>query len=216
MTRRKKILRIFIVVFGAFLVLLLAFQLIVPKLINLESIKGKILASASEKVGGEVQCHKIGLSLFPYPHVVINQLSVSIPRKVSGSMDALGVYAKFLPLLRGKLQIAEVNLESPEFKVVLPTKATKNPEKELPETSLDIPTLSAQILAPLILEAPNLEVEIENGILELSQEDESLYAFNSIDARFSHRCFQIILLRWLKIHLSGNRYRTFSSYFFKT
>jgi len=182
MTRRKKIFRIAIIVLGAFLVLLLAFQLIVPKLINLESIKGKILASASEKVGGEVKCGKIGLSFFPYPHVVINQVSLSIPEKVKGSMDALGVYAKFLPLLKGKLQIAEVTLESPEFKVVLPKKATVKPEKELPAPSLDIPALSSQILVPLILEVPNLEVEIENGKLDLSQEDESLFFFKDITA----------------------------------
>jgi hypothetical protein len=182
MTRRKKIFRIAIIVLGAFLVLLLAFQIIVPKLINLESIKGKILASASEKVGGEVKCGKIGLSFFPYPHVVINQVSLSIPEKVRGSMNALGVYAKFLPLLKGKLQIAEVTLESPVFKVVLPTKATKKPEKELPPPSLDIPALSSQILVPLILEAPSLAVGIENGKLDLSQADESLFFFKDINA----------------------------------
>lgn len=183
MTRRKKIFRIVIIVIGVFLVLLLAFQLIVPKLINLESVKGKILAGASEKVGGEVKCQKIGLSFFPYPHVVINQVGLSIPGKVSGSINALGVYAKFLPLLKGKLQILEVTLESPEFKVALPKKATNKPEKELPSSSLDIPTLATQILAPIMLEAPNLEVEIEEGKLDLSQEDESLFSFKSIDAR---------------------------------
>ncbi len=183
MTRRKKIFRIVIIGVGVLLVLLLAFQIIVPKLINLESIKGKILASASEKVGGEVKCGKVGLSFFPYPHVVINQVSLSIPGKVRGSLDALGVYAKFLPLLKGKLQIAEVNLESPEFKVSLPKKATKKSEKEIPEPSLDIPTFAAQILAPLILEMPNLEVEIENGKLDLSRENAPVFSFKSIDAR---------------------------------
>ncbi len=182
MTKGKKIFRILIVTAGVLLLLFLAAQLIVPKLINLESVKGKILASASEKVGGEVKCGKVGLSLFPYPHVVINQVSLSIPGKVSGSLNALGVYAQFLPLLKGKLQIAEVNLESPEFKVVLPKKVTKKPEKELPTPSFDFPTLATQILAPLILEVPNLEVEIENGNLDLSRENESLFSFKSIDA----------------------------------
>ncbi|MGD9321575.1 MAG: AsmA-like C-terminal domain-containing protein, partial [Desulfobacteraceae bacterium] len=182
MTKRKKIFRIVIISVGALLAILLAFQIIVPKLINLESIKGKILATASEKVGGEVKCHKIGLSFFPYPHVVINQVSLSIPGKVSGSLDTLGVYLQFLPLLRGKIQLEEVTLKSPEFKVALPKKATKKPEKELPETSLDIPALSSQILVPLILEVPNLEVEIENGKLDLSQEDESLFSFKDITA----------------------------------
>ncbi len=182
MSKRRKIFRIAIIIVGALLALLLALQIIVPKLVNLESIKGKILASASERVGGEVKCQKMRLSFFPYPHAVIEQVTLSIPGKVSGSLDALGVYAQFLPLLRGKLQIAEVTLESPEFKVILPKRATKRPEKELPAPSLDIPSLASQMLVPLLLEAPNLEVEIENGKLNLFQEDESLFSFNSIDA----------------------------------
>ena len=44
---------------GAVLVFLLALQIIVPKLINFESIKGKILDVASEKVGGEVECGEV-------------------------------------------------------------------------------------------------------------------------------------------------------------
>jgi hypothetical protein len=183
MSKRKKILRILIVTIGGLLVLLLAVQFIVPRLINLEPVKEKILASASQKVGGEVKCERVGLSLFPYPHAVIDQVSLSIPGKVSGSLDTLDVYLQFLPLLRGKIKLEEVTLKSPEFKVALPKKATKKPEKELPETSLDIPAISSQILVPLILEVPNLEVEIENGKLDLSQEDETLFSFESIVAR---------------------------------
>ena len=126
MSKQKKIFRILIVTVGVLLVLLLAVQLVVPKLINLESIKGKILASVSEKVGGEVKCGKVGLSFFPYPHAVIDQISLSIPGKVSGSLDLLGVYLKLLPLLRGKIQIEEVELKSPEFKLTFPE---KNDEK---------------------------------------------------------------------------------------
>ncbi len=183
MTRRKKIFRIAITVVGAFLILLLAIQFIVPRLINLESVKGEILASASERVGGEVKCQKIGLSFFLYPHAVMEWVTLSIPGKVSGSIEALGVYAKFLPLLKGKLQIAEVNLRSPQFKVVLPKKSAKKPEREVPAPSLDIPSLASQVLVPLILEAPNLEVEIENGKLELSKDDEALFFFQDIDVR---------------------------------
>jgi hypothetical protein len=183
MTKRKKIFRIVIISVGALLVILLAFQIIVPKLINLESIKGKILASASEKVGGEVRFQKVDLSFFPLPHAVVQQASISIPDKVSGTLESLAVYVKIIPLFKGELQITEVQVESPEFKVALPKKATKKPEKEIPEPSLDIPSFASQILVPLVLEAPNLEVEIKNGKLEISEDHQPLFFFQDIDAR---------------------------------
>ncbi|MGD9034837.1 MAG: AsmA family protein, partial [Desulfobacteraceae bacterium] len=183
MTKRKKIFRIFIMGVGAFLLLLFIAMLLAPRLINLEPIREKFLATASEKVGGEVRFQKVDLSFFPLPHAVVQQASISIPDKASGTLESLAVYVKIIPLFKGKLQITEVQAESPEFKVVLPKKAEKKPEEEVPSLSLGLPAFAGQILVPLKLEVPNLEVEIKNGRLELSQDDQPLFFFQDIDAR---------------------------------
>ena len=150
---------------GALFLLLFIAMLLAPRLINLEPIREKVLATASEKVGGEVRFQKVDLSFFPLPHAVVQQASISIPDKVSGTLESLAVYVKIIPLVKGKLQITEVQVESPEFKVALPKKATKKPEKEIPPLSLGLSTFAGQVLVPLILEAPDLEVEIKNGKL---------------------------------------------------
>ena len=55
MSKRKKIFLWIMGGLGAFLLLLFIAILLAPRLINLESIREKILATASEKVGGEVR-----------------------------------------------------------------------------------------------------------------------------------------------------------------
>ena len=153
MTNRKKIFRIAIIVVGAFLIFLLAVQLIVPKLINLESIKRKILASASEKVGGEVKCQRIRLSFFPHPHAVIDGVILSIPGNVSGSLDTLSVYPKILPLFRGKLYLSQVQVERPDFKVNLPEKPQGIKKGKEPTPGVNVEKALSQVLAPLALDA---------------------------------------------------------------
>jgi hypothetical protein len=134
-------------------------------------------------VGGVVRFQRVDLSFLPLPHAVIQRASISIPHKVSGTLESLAVYVKIIPLFKGKLQITEVQVESPEFKVMLPKKAVKKPEKEVPSLSFGLPTFAGQILVPLILEAPDLEVEVKNGKLELSEDDQPLFFFQDIEAR---------------------------------
>jgi hypothetical protein len=183
MTKRKKIFSIAIIVVGAFLVLLLALQFIVPKLVNLESIKRKILASASEKMGGDVKCQRIGLSFFPHPHAVIDGVILSIPGNVSGSLDSLSVYPKILPLFRGNLYLSQMQVERPDFKVNLPEKPQGGKKGKEPTPGVDVEKALSQALAPLALDAPDLVAEVENGTLDIFRGNKSLFSFRNINAR---------------------------------
>lgn len=120
MSKRRKIALWVTGTVGCLLVLLLALILLLPHLINLEPIRQKIQATVSQKVEGELEFQRIALSFLPRPHVVIHQTSLSIPGKVSGTLESLGVRPRILPLLRGKLRIAKVQIERPDFKMSLP------------------------------------------------------------------------------------------------
>ena len=87
MNKRRKIFLWIMGGVGALLLLLFIAMLLAPRLINLEPIREKVLATASEKVGGEVRFQKVDLSFFPLPHAVVQQASISIPDKVSGTLE---------------------------------------------------------------------------------------------------------------------------------
>jgi uncharacterized protein involved in outer membrane biogenesis len=81
MSRRKKIYLWVAGSIGVLLILLLALVVLLPRLINLELLRERILADVSQTVGGVVEFEKIDLSFFPRPHVVIHQASLSVPGK---------------------------------------------------------------------------------------------------------------------------------------
>ena len=59
---------------GILIALLLVVLLVLPKLINLEPVKEKLLAQASKAVGGQVECQRVELSFLPIPRVVVQRL----------------------------------------------------------------------------------------------------------------------------------------------
>ena len=192
------------------MVLLLALILLLPYLINLEPVRDKIQATVSQKLGGELEFQRIALSFLPRPRVVIHQTSLSIPGKVSGTLESLGVRPKILPLLRGKLRIAEVQIERPDFKTKLPEIRVKKTERTKPAApSPDIEKTLAHLLAPLALNAPDLIVEIKDGRLDFSEQGQPGFSLSNIHVRivFPPSGFRIHLAcasnLWEKIGVEG-------------
>lgn len=179
MGKRKKIFRWVAGVAGVLLVLLLAVILLSPRLIDLEPIKKRALARISEKVGGEVKFRRFDLSLFPLPHVEIHQASLSLPGKLSGSVRSLKIYPRIRPLLRGKLHLAEVQAESPDFKIRLPKrhKTTKLTTFGVVEETV------ARLLAHLSSNAPDLIIVLKDGRLDFSQDEQSIFSFRNMYTR---------------------------------
>ena len=183
------------------MVLMLAFLLVAPKLIELQPIKEKVLAHISERVDGKAAFQGLDLSLFPRPHVVIHQASLSIPGKASGTLGLLNVYPKILPLLKGELQIAKLLVVAPDFKVRLPTR-----HRDSARANKGMVT---QVLAPFSLELPDLIVDIKYGRLEFFEEDRAIFSFHNVDARvvFPPSGFKIDLTcnsnLWEKIEVKG-------------
>ena len=130
MSRHKKIFRQVIGVLGGLLVLLLAFLILLPRLVNLEPISEKVLAAFSDKVGGELKYQRIDVLFLPNPHLIIHQGKLSISENISGNIKSITVYPEVLPLITGKLRIASVRLEAPDFKIRLSGTLDKDNEKQ--------------------------------------------------------------------------------------
>jgi hypothetical protein len=170
---------------GVLLVLLFAFLLLLPKLINLEPIKAKVLASLSEKVGGEVEYQRFDLSFLPRPHVVIHQVSLSVAGKTSGTLESVRIYPKILPLITARLQLAKLQAEAPDFKMSLPRRTEKRNDTQKPLSFASIEGKVASLLVPLALNAPGLVVEMKKGRLDFTQENETPFSFRDIHGRIA-------------------------------
>ncbi len=139
------------------LAVLLAFLalLVLPRFINLNSIKGKITNELSEKLRADVTIENIKLRLIPKPTLEAFGISVSSP-DFSLKTKGLFISVKLIPLLSKRIEVEKLILSSPDI-VIKQGKARK--KKEGP---FSIPAIPAATL------------EIKNGALKIVKGKKSI------------------------------------------
>ena len=152
---------------GGVLLLLCVLLLAVPFIINLDSVHREIAARFHQETGGQGTFQKLDLFFLPRPHAVIRGGKLSFPGKESLVFEALTVYPKLLPLLRGEFLPARVQFSSLKANIdLIPVKEDKSAQNR-----------SSGALGPL--EVPpafrtwfnktgGLKIQVENGCLNLT------------------------------------------------
>ena len=115
MIRRRKIVVGVIACAFAVLMLMLAAVLLAPSLIDTKSVKDEIRSHAQKELGAKIDFKHLVLDLFPHPHVIFDQATLSISPGIRGKAVSVSVYPKILPLFLGKMQIASLRLDSAEL-----------------------------------------------------------------------------------------------------
>lgn len=178
MEGRKKILLCvtgcLALIFGLFIF----FALCLPYLINLEPVKEKILTFLSRRMEGKVQFQKIDLFYFPRPRVEVHRVNLAIHEKVAGTLKSVRVYPELLPLLKGKLRITEVQIESPDFTIQFPAAREEGkgkPGATVLERFKEITALASGIV-------PGLRLVVGGGKLNCAQGSQTVFSFFDINA----------------------------------
>ena len=164
------------------LALLFTLTVVAPRVISSESIKTQIRDEFSKAVGGSLDFDRFRISLFPRPGVAVHSASVTIPETGRGTIESLQVYPRILPLFRGNVHIGKVLISEPAFRLdlaKLPGLGRKKTESD-PSRSLD--KKAASLFEVLASKAPDLEVELEEGRLELVEEGQTVFQIQDLDA----------------------------------
>jgi len=183
MSRRKKVFFWITGAIGTLLVFLLALLLLLPRLINVELLREKIQANISKTAGASVNFQALELDFFPRPYGVMHQASLSIPKKAEGTLESLKVYPKILPLLIGKLRVAELQVNAPDFKIKVPEGVQNKSQGQKVFSWEVMKEKAASSLALATRKASGLVVIVENGRLGLLDRKESVFQFEDIHAR---------------------------------
>ena len=162
-------------------ILLVAFVLLLPYLVNLEPIRDKIEALLFQQVGGRVKYQKIDLFYFPRLGVEAQQVTVSIDEKVSGTAKSVQVYPELSTLFKGKLRVARIQIESPDVTLRFPLERAE--VKERPEGTA-LKELE-EIVARVAVIIPRLKVVMKDGRLNLVKGSQTFFSFSDINANMT-------------------------------
>jgi len=182
MSRMKKVFLWIIGILGFLSFLLVVFLLLLPLLINLDSVKHKIFAHISKEIGGEAQFHKVAIALFPRPQILIQEAKIGIPGKITIAMEGLTIVPQLIPLLRGKVRIAFIQAKAPILTMELPAQEPKK-EGPLGLSSQKIADSLGPLLRLMESKAPRLTLLVEKGQLSLTKGHQRVFWFRDIQGR---------------------------------
>ncbi len=177
---------------AALLLLVLAFDLALSKLINLDAAKAKIVSIIHASTGCGADFDNLHLSIIPRPQVVLNNPIICQPGRVQLSMESLSITPKILPLLTGNLEIGRLLVVAPRVIYQLPAnppqlegKETELEKKEQSRSSLpeNVGKEIVRLLSPLSLTFPNLALSIRNGEAHFIAPDGKNLRFYDINTR---------------------------------
>lgn len=166
MMKRRKVFYWIASILGGTLLLLCSLLLAAPLLINLDGVHKKMEARLDRETGGKSTFQELNLYFLPRPHAVIRGGKLSFPGRDTLVFEALAVYPKILPLLKGAFLPARIELSSPRTDIDLES-AKKDQSSTLFSNTVgqwEIPPG----LRTWINKTDGLKIQIENGLLNLS------------------------------------------------
>jgi len=162
--------------------LMVLVMLIVPRVIDLASIKEKLQTTFTEQTGGRLDYQEISLSYLPRPAVELHQVSLALPNQVAGTIGSLRIAPSLLPLLAGEVRLARVDLDALQINLQLPdTKKRETPAQPAPVAEL-MQSLT-EAIKPLDRVISSLTVQITNGGIVASRNKKKLVEIEGLDLK---------------------------------
>ncbi|MCL5023572.1 MAG: AsmA-like C-terminal domain-containing protein [Nitrospirae bacterium] len=178
MTTRRKIFLLLSGLPALILILSALFYFSAAKLINSESVKERIHVYLLGKAGASITYGNSEFHLFPLPELIFHQVNISIPGKAEGSVASLRAYPDLFSLMKGRVWIAKVSLETPHFTVKM-SKDTEKPSLEQMEEKI------RSAVHYLVSTTPGLRIAVRGGKLDFMMEDKIAFSFDLIQSRLS-------------------------------
>jgi hypothetical protein len=148
------------------LLLAAAAALLVPRLIDFAAIKQQIQAVVMKHTGGQLDYQELRLTFFPKLSIELRELTLSIPERAEAEVAALRLCPAFFALLRGELDLAQLEADRPRVHLALPEpNVAGTPAQPLVLSELG-PAL-AMTVGPFAEVAAGLQLQVGNGHLTI-------------------------------------------------
>ncbi|MEI9477943.1 MAG: AsmA-like C-terminal domain-containing protein [Deltaproteobacteria bacterium] len=183
MNKKKRVLFWIVGGAGILVLLFLALLLLAPWIIDSEPVKKRMESFISQKIEGKIEFQRVELSFFPRPVAGMDQVRISIPGTLKGTIGALRIYPELMPLLKGEVRISKFQIEAPDVSLSLPEK--RGEERSAPPTLQTVQDKVASLLSALESNVPGLRAEITKGSLELSEAGQPVFSFRNIEGQFA-------------------------------
>lgn len=138
---------------------------LLPVLVDARAVQAELQRRLSAALGGQVSWRELDVRLLPAPRGELRALRVEIPDKLSASADAVNVYLRLWPLLRGQPEVSSVAVERPSIRVATTGGAA---EEKKPVDAMAMYRAAMEPAARALQEfAPDMAFELDGAVVEM-------------------------------------------------
>lgn len=112
------------------LILLFSLQFITTQAITSEALKKELIEQLCGTVGCQLTFERLELFLLPTPHADASEVQFTLPGTLSGTIASISIFPKMLPLLSGRVELAEIRLTAPRMGITIPENSPTVPSAE--------------------------------------------------------------------------------------
>jgi hypothetical protein len=171
------------------IILSLAALLVATQLANRAAVCDRAAAYVAGTLGAEVKCDSVRLAFFPLPHAAVDDVRFSLPGRVEAKVASVSVRPNWMALLRGRLQIAQIRVRSPDVVVYRarstipsPVSGPVNPAEEIHSALGSLLGAASTLAGSLVADAVLL---VSDGRAELRVENGPVLSWKEIQAQIS-------------------------------
>jgi hypothetical protein len=167
-------------------IIILAF-LFIPRLIDLEIVKQRLLSQISESTGGKYTYQQLDLHWFPRPRIVILSGSLALPEDQYVNVSSVNIYPMILPLLKGEVYFKRIEVIKPHSQIRIHEMKLAGPQNiEYSKTPKRLREHMIDILNQTALIFPGVEYFIRNGRIDFLGAASSHFHIQNIDAQLRY------------------------------
>ena len=168
---------------GILLVLLAALALILSRVLDTDAI-GRSLAAELE-ARYHIHSEHVKISFLPSPRMTLFDVQTTLPDTLTASAEAVRLHPRILPLLRGKLAPAKIELVNPMVTAMLPEQEGDPSAKSSSQRLLHLKDRIYQVQGPLLGALSGVVIDARNGGLKLYSGQNRAFFFDDIDIKTS-------------------------------
>ena len=172
---------------GIFIILALIISLLLPSFIGSEYLKTKIVEQISQKTGHQIKLQSVDIQFFPLLHAEMRHASLSVPGKFIITIGALKAYPEILSLLKGKVNINKLYLDTPRIKVFIDERSEEDTKLYEKVTFEEIEKTLKTIFSNEAVKDTNLALQIGNGKAGFYEGNHLYFEFYNIASNINLR-----------------------------
>ena len=208
MRRTRKLFMVSLACAGVVMALLLTAVLTTHLLANRDMVKVFIVTKTAQATGGTLAYKRLDVCFFPLPHFKARGIRLNRSDAFDVTAQALSVYPRILPLLRGQVSIRQLALVAPDVKILMgsgPMETSDSP-KENGVVSLEegVKTVIGSLFGALTAIDQGTDLQIKEGKLTLASTDAPDLRISGIDATVGNDDGDLSLNLRCRSELTGN------------